>query len=229
MQRRLVRKRNLEIALSKVESHPQPRAYLEQYTIPEDIAAEILFIAAYTNNDIVGKRVADLGCGTGRLAIGAALLGAKEVVAVDIDKVAVKLAWKNAAKLNVKDRIQFIIADIDVLHGVFDTVVQNPPFGVQKRKADRKFLQKSLKIAQKIYSLHKGESSKEHVKRFKEFGTQVALAKTSAFLRRFIERRGGKILGVYQMLMIIPYMFKFHRKQKHQFLVNLYIIEKKKL
>ncbi len=227
VQRRLVRKRNLEIALSKVEAHPTPKAYLEQYTIPANIAAEILYIAAYVNDDIIGKNVVDLGCGTGRLAIGAALLGAKEVVGVDIDKTAVKLAWKNAAKLGVKYKTQWLIADVDALHGVFDTVIQNPPFGVQKRKADRKFLQKSLEIAHRIYSLHKGESNKD-VKMLAKRGTRVMSVSSSAFLKSFIEKHGGKICAVYAMVMTIPYMFKFHRKRKHEFIVNLYVIEKEK-
>lgn len=227
VQRRLVRKRNLEIALSKVEPHPTPKAYLEQYTIPANIAAEILYIAAYVNDDIIGKNVVDLGCGTGRLTIGAALLGAKEVVGVDIDKIAVKLAWKSATKLGVKDKIQWLIADIDALHGVFDTVLQNPPFGVQKRKADRKFLQKSLEIAHRIYSLHKGESNKEFVKRLTRRGTRVMSVPSSAFIENFIEKHGGKIRAVYAMIMAIPYMFEFHKKRKHEFVVGLYVIEGK--
>lgn len=227
VQRRLVRKRKLEIALSKVEAHPTPKAYLEQYTIPANVAAEILYIAAYVNDDIIRKNVVDLGCGTGRLAIGAALLEAKKVVGVDIDKTAVRLARKNATKLGVKDKTQWLIADINALHGVFDTVLQNPPFGVQKRKADRKFLQKSLEIAHRIYSLHKGESNKELVKRLKKRGTQVIPVQPSAFLRRFIRKHGGKIRGVYTMVMAIPYMFKFHKKRKHEFVVDLYVIEGK--
>ena len=227
VQRRLVRKRNLEIALSKVKPHPTPKAYLEQYTIPANIAAEILYIAAYVNDDIMGKNVVDLGCGTGRLAIGAALLGAKEVVGVDIDKTAVKLAWKNATKLGVKDMTQWLIADVHALHGVFDTVLQNPPFGVQKRKADRKFLQKSLEISHRIYSLHKGKGNKELVKMLAKRGTRVMSVSSPAFLKNFIDKHGGKIRAVYAMVMTIPYMFKFHRKRKHEFLVYLYIIETK--
>ncbi len=227
VRKRMVRKRNLEIALSKVEAHPTPKAYLEQYTIPANIAAEILCIAAYVNDDIIGKNVIDLGCGTGRLAIGAALLGAREVVGVDIDKTAVRLARGNAIRLGVKDRIQWLIADIEALHGVIETVLQNPPFGVQKRKADRKFLQKSLEIAHRIYSLHKGESKKELVKKFKEHGTQVVPVQPSVFLERFIRKHGGKIRAVYAMVMTIPHMFKFHRKQRHEFSVNLYLIERK--
>lgn len=227
VQKRLVRKRNLEIALSKVEPHPTPKAYLEQYTIPANIAAEILYIAAYVNDDIIEKNVVDLGCGTGRLAIGAALLGAKEVVGVDIDKTAVKLACKSATKSGVKDKTQWLIADIDALHGVFDTVLQNPPFGVQKRKADRKFLQKSLEVAQRIYSLHKGESNKELAKMLAKHGTRVMSVSSSAFLKNFIEKHGGRILSLYAMVMTIPHIFEFHRKRKHEFLVYLYTIETK--
>jgi len=226
MPRKLIRKRKLEIALSKVEPHPEPKAYLEQYTIPANIAAEILYIAAYANDDIIGKKIIDLGCGTGRLAIGAALLGARWVVGIDIDKAAVRLARENAIRLDVKDKIQWVIADIDVIRGVFDTVIQNPPFGVQRRKADRKFLQKSLEIAQRVYSLHKGESNKELVKLFKKHGARVVV-EPSPFLERFVKSQGGKIREVYAMVMTIPHMFKFHKKRKHHFLVNLYVLEKK--
>ena len=58
----------------------------------------MLYIAAYTNNDIIGKRVLDLGCGTGRLGLGAAFLGAETVLGVDIDKSALKVAVENSKK-----------------------------------------------------------------------------------------------------------------------------------
>ena len=156
MQRRLVRKLDLEKAVFEIRPHPAPKAYLEQYTIPPEVAAEILYIAAYIYDDIIGKTVIDLGCGTGRLAIGAALLGAKEAIGVDIDKSSVKLAQKNAEKLGVEEKTLWIIADIDAIRGSFNTVLQNPPFGVQRRRADRKFIKKSLELGDKIYSLHKG-------------------------------------------------------------------------
>ena len=43
-----------------------------------------------------GVSVLDMGCGSGILGIGALLLGAKDVLAVDIDKNAVDIAVKNA-------------------------------------------------------------------------------------------------------------------------------------
>jgi len=205
-QKRLVRRIDLERALFQVEPHPSPKAYLEQYTIPTDVAAEILFTAAYIHDDISEKIVADLGCGTGRLAIGAVLLGADEAVGVDIDKVAVKIAKDNAEKLNLKERTDWVVGDIDVLHGNFHTVLQNPPFGVQRRSADRKFLLKALQLAPRVYSLHKGGEGNR------------------AFIKRFIEGHGGKVTGIFPMKLNIPRMFNFHSKRKHEVEVDLYKI-----
>jgi len=202
----IIHKLDLEKALSKVESHPSPKAYLEQYTIPTDVAAEMLFIAAYVHDDISEKIVADLGCGTGRLAIGAVLLDAKESYGVDIDKTAVKMAKENAEKLNLKGKTNWVVGDIDVLCGNFHTVLQNPPFGVQRRSADRKFLLKALELAPRVYSLHKGGESNR------------------AFIKRFIEAHGGKVTGIFPMKLNIPRMFKFHTKRKHEVKVDLYRI-----
>lgn len=47
----------------------------------------------------------DLGCGSGILAIGAALLGARKILAVDIDPIAVQVTEENARANGVADRI----------------------------------------------------------------------------------------------------------------------------
>lgn len=52
-----------------------------------------------------GIRVADLGCGSGILAIAAAKLGAAHVLALDIDGEAIKATRGNAAANDVADRI----------------------------------------------------------------------------------------------------------------------------
>jgi putative methylase len=228
MQKRLVRKLDLERFLSQIESHPSPKSNLEQYTIPTDVAATMLYIAAYANNDIVDKRVVDLGCGTGRLTLGAAFLGAKQAVGVDIDKNAVKLAFENSVKADLKERVQWVAGDIDAIHGDFDTVLQNPPFGVQKRGADRKFLEKALEMAKVTYSLHKHpEPDKILAKELKAAKTGIVQVAPSPFLKRFIEKRGGRIRAVYAVIMTIPYMFSFHEKRKHEFVVDLFVIDKK--
>jgi len=208
-QKRMVRKRDLERALSEIEAHPLPNAYLEQYTTPSNVAAETLYLAAYVYDDVIGKTVVELGCGTGRLAIGAALLGAKEVFGVDVDRAAVRVAQKNAEMMGVKERIHWIVADIDVVEGTFDTVLQNPPFGVQRKRADRRFITKSLELSSTIYSFHKGGDSNRE------------------FIKRFIEEHGGKITNIFPLKMEIPRMFKFHTKRKRSIQVDLYRIEGK--
>lgn len=45
-----------------------------------------------------GKNILDMGCGSGILGIGAALLGAEHIDAVDIDMVAARIAEENAEK-----------------------------------------------------------------------------------------------------------------------------------
>ena len=226
MQKRLIRKLDLEMLLAQIEPHPSPRPSLEQYTIPADVAATMLYIAAYTYNDIVDKTVLDLGCGTGRLALGAAFLGSKQVVGVDIDKTAIRMTFENSVKTKLKNKVQCIAADIDAVHGKFDTVLQNPPFGVQKRKADRKFLEKALKVGNIIYSLHKGlHKDRSLIKELKACGSNLTPVRPSFFLRRLIEGHGGRIKAVYAMLMTIPHIFRFHTKRRHEFMADLYVIE----
>ncbi len=205
--KRLVRKRDLERALSEIEAHPMPKAFLEQYTTPSEIAAETLYLAAYVYNDIIDKTVVDLGCGTGRLAIGAALLGAKEVLGFDLDRVTVRIAQANAKRLNVQMKTNWIVAEIGVVKGTFDTILQNPPFGVQQIRADRKFIKKALELGTTIYSFHKsGKNNRE-------------------FIKRFIERHGGRINKIFPLKMEIPRMFEFHTKRKRNIEVDLYRIE----
>ena len=208
-QRRLVRKRDLERALSTIEANPTPKAYLEQYATPSTVAADALHVAAYVFDDIIDKTVMELGCGTARLALGATYLGAKEVFGVDIDPVAVKIAQKNAGLMSFKEKTNWVVGDISVVHGHFDTVLQNPPFGVQRRRADRCFIVKSLELGNTVYSFHKGGDPNR------------------AFIKRFIEEHGGKITNIFPVTMEIPRMFKFHTKEKQITHVDLYRIEGK--
>src|SRR3990170_5292209 len=150
-QKRLIRKLDLELFLSRIKPHSEPKANLEQYTISESVAATMLYLAAYTYCDVIGRSVLDLGCGTGRLALGASFLGAETVVGVDIDKAAIKAASANSEKAGLKANVQWITGDINAITGIFDTVLQNPPFGVQTRSADRKFLEKALEVGGSVY------------------------------------------------------------------------------
>jgi putative methylase len=208
----LMDKKHLEIFLSKLKAPEKPKAGLEQYTIPSGLAAEMLNLA-FIGGDIAGKTVFDLGCGTCRLAIGAAIMGAKKVVGIDIDENMIKLAKENCESAGVE--VDLVCDGIENFRGECDTVIQNPPFGMRGRThTDRLFLKKALECGRKVYSLHRGgyEGEKE--------------SRTREFLRDFIEKSGGIVLAVKEFKFDVPYMFKFHRKPKVSYNVDLFVIEK---
>jgi putative methylase len=187
-----IRKHDLAITLQKVNPHPNPKAALEQYTIPADLAAELLFTACYIHDDIRGKHVLDLGTGTGRLALGASILGADYVVGVDVDASSLKLA-SNAQKSLHAD-VDFVLGDIETIRGSVDTVLMNPPFGTKKAHADIQFLQCALGLGKVVYSIHKSS--------------------TREFLKRWLQRRGFNCDRIIATEMEIPHQFSFHRKPR---------------
>ncbi len=75
------------------------------------------------DHPLKGQRVLDYGCGSGILAMGAALFGAKVVDAVDIDLAAVKSTLENARANHLDSLIQAGLPDAAV--GLYDTVLAN--------------------------------------------------------------------------------------------------------
>lgn len=224
-QKRLIRKLDLERFLSKIKPYAAPKVRLEQYTIPESVAASMLYLAAYSYGDIQSRRVLDLGCGTGRLGLGAVFMGAEAVVGIDIDTAAVKAATINSASLSFKESTDWIAGDIEAITGKFDTVVQNPPFGVQKRAADRRFLQKALEVGYNVYSLH-NHPTFDKVLMGKLGSGQLMQVEPTPFLARFIKEHGGRVEAVYALPFTIPHMFDFHTKKQQEIIVDLYVVRK---
>ena len=193
--------KKLEIMLQKLEIYKNPKINLEQYPIDAYTAANILFFSHF-NQDIEGKTVIDLGCGTGRLAIGAALLGAKKVIGVDIDLEAIEIAKNNSDNLELD--IEWIISDVRDYDGKTDTVIMNTPFGVQKKYADRIFLQKAFELTDGvIYSLHK----------YNEKNRNFLIAYVDNFC---------KVDKIVELRMKIPHQFKFHQKKSYEVQVDLF-------
>ena len=185
-----MKKKDLEIFLQKVEEKIKVKAELEQYQTPASIAADILWIA---RDDINGKVVIDLGCGTGIFSIGSAILNAKKVIGIDIDENLVDIARKEAEKMGLD--IDFFVEDVENFNIKGDVTIMNPPFGAQyaSRHADRIFLKKAMELTQCIYSLH--------------------LKNTEDFLKKFIEENGWKICYRKEYKFPLKASLPFHRKR----------------
>lgn len=76
--------------------------------------------------DLAGKRVLDMGCGSGILSLAAAKLGAKSVLALDYDPLAVKVALENVLHNKLQSRIEVKESDLfAAARGTYDLVVAN--------------------------------------------------------------------------------------------------------
>src|SRR5438046_8236751 len=129
-----MKKVQLERTLQSLDpiAHPIPAA--EQYPTPAGIAAELVYFAA-GRGDIVGRSVADLGCGNGILAIAAKLLGADRVLGIDSDPKALAVARRNSTRARVD--VEGLRRTVDRFHEAFDAVVISLPGASQPRHAPR--------------------------------------------------------------------------------------------
>jgi len=193
-----MKQRKLEMLLEEIEGFSDPELELEQYQTPSLLAAEILHFT-YMQGDL-DDSVQDLGCGTGILAIGAKLLGAKNVVGYDMDPKALEIANINARKLRVE--IDFVFSDIADIEGHVKTTVMNPPFGARVKGRDRPFLSSALRTSEVIYSIHNRGSL--------------------AFIQKFI--KPAIITHSYVAKFPIKRIFDFHKKEREVIEVEIYRI-----
>ena len=189
-----MKQKDLEIFLSQLETFNEPKVYLEQYQTPPRIIAMILW-RAYQLGDIENRSVGDLCCGTGLFGIGAKLLGAKNVLGIEIDDDAIKIAKRNSKRSEVQ--IQFINADIRGLEESFDTVLMNSPFGIQGIVKDQEFLLSALKMAKTTYSIH------------------LYQKKNVDFLTNFVEKQGRQVTEIIKAEFELPKSYKFHKRKYH--------------
>ncbi|AKB13157.1 MAG: METTL5 family protein [Methanosarcina thermophila] len=194
-----MKQRKLEMLLEELENFSDPELELEQYQTPPPLAAEILHFA-YMQGDL-DDSVQDLGCGTGILAIGAKLLGAKRVIGYDADPKALEIAKKNAEKLGVE--VEFVLSDINDITEHVKTTVMNPPFGARVKGRDRPFLSSALRTSEVIYSIHNRGSL--------------------AFIQKFI--KPAVITHSYVAKFPIKRTFDFHKKERKVIEVEIYRIK----
>jgi len=81
-------------------------------------------LAWLDQNDLAGKKMLDLGCGSGILAIAALKLGMASVDAVDIDLQAITATRQNAKRNGVSDGIR-TGTTVHEINGPFDIIIAN--------------------------------------------------------------------------------------------------------
>lgn len=197
----------LESLLQELDGFERPKLALEQYVTPPHIAARLLFAAETSHGDLSGRSVADLGCGPGVLAAGAAALGAGSVLGVDIDADALETARSNLEEAGVTgvDLLHADVTRLNQLHrGSVDTVLTNPPFGTKRNAgADMAFLLAGLRLATTaVYSLHK-RSTRKHV-------------------RKQAEEWGARADVVAELRYDLPSTYRFHKKSSVDIEVDLW-------
>lgn len=203
-------KSGLAIKLSKLRIFEKPSERLEQYATESEFAAEILWFASM-KNEISGKVIVDLGCGTGILGIGALVLGAKRVFFVDIDEKALELAKENLISVDKKlvNRAVFVNKNAKDFEKKADLVVMNPPFGTKVKHADIVFLDKAMETAPVIYSFHKLE--------------------TKQFIDEKIKNKGFETTNFWVFDWPLKMALKHHKKKIQRIKVGCWRIERKVL
>lgn len=188
------------MALEELEGFDDPSPELEQYTTPAPLASALLDFAS-DHGDVNNKNVLDLGCGTGILTVGAALLSGSSV-GVDADRNALTRARANSERAGVKGDVDLMQADVSRLPVVgdsFDTVVMNPPFGAQNRGADRPFLRAAERVADVAYSIHNAGSLE--------------------FVEGFV---GGEVTHAFETTVTLDRRFEFHEKESREIKIEVY-------
>ena len=181
---------------------PEPEARLEQVATPSDAAAELL-TDALARGDLEGRTVLDLGTGTGRLAIGAALLGAASVAGVETDSAALDVARRNAEEAGVE--IHWVHSTVDRYRIPADTTLLNPPFGAQRAHADRPFWTAAFDLARRgIYAF--------------------SLADSRTFIARLAVARAARIEATRPIPWVLPATFPHHRKPRVPLSVDLWVL-----
>jgi len=180
--------------LAIVAGFEDPRADLEQYRTPPELAAHLVHTADL-QGDIEGRTVVDLGCGTGMLALGAALRGPETVVGVDIDPDPLGTARGNERRVATTSGVSWVRADATDVPLCPDgptTVIMNPPFGAQSgnEHADRRFLRTTSRIADVSYSIHNADSAD--------------------FVEAFAADNGGTVTHAFRAEFDLPHSFDFH-------------------
>ena len=227
-------KKRLGMVLSGLPDHPNPKSELEQVRTPGTIAA-MLLEHGWACDDIEDRFLADLGCGTGVLSLGAAIMGAEFVVGYDIDRASVSLGEqaiqhtveaapialhtadiRDLSATRVLEDLRADYAQYLVENGIdpaettppahVDTVIMNPPFGADLVSRSRGGDRIFLALA------------------FQLADTVLSIhpTNTEGFLAAFARDAGFNAAKMESVNWSLPARFAHHRKEVHTIPVGLY-------
>ena len=84
-----------------------------------------MMLEAILKENVKGKKILDMGCGTGILGILASKKGAAEIISIDIDEWSVQGTQENAVLNEVKN-LKVLLGDASLLHDYkFDLIFAN--------------------------------------------------------------------------------------------------------
>lgn len=120
------------ICTVRTPSHPAPTEGMDVLIVPKmsfgtgHHQTTRLMIRHLFEQEIAGRTVLDVGCGTGVLSIVALGLGSESVVAVDIDEWAVENCNDNCTLNGVADKVATLVGTIEsVPEQKFDVILAN--------------------------------------------------------------------------------------------------------
>ena len=192
--------------LSSLPPHPCGDIELEQYATSGDIAASWLAQIATFGDLSTDSSIADLGAGNGILGIGAALMGVSQVVLVEVDEQACSVAFQSIEQAGVSDSVEIFCKRVDDsldLSGA-DLIISNPPWGTQKPKSDRPFLDAIIRSNTIAHLMHSAEAT--HIETiFESAGWEVErywetdFAIPAAYSQHY-SRHGKTRVGLWSLL-----------------------------
>lgn len=204
-------RRDLALELSEASGFENPRADLEQYRTPPDIAATIVHTADL-QGDLGNRLVLDLGCGTGMLALGSAFRNPARVVAVELDAGPLETALENERRLDPPVPVSWVRGDATrppccPPESQETTVLMNPPFGAQRgnEHADKAFLGTACRIADVSYSIHNAGSRE--------------------FVESFAADNGGEVTHAFEAEFELPRAFEFHSEESRTIVVEVFRVD----
>lgn len=142
--------------LSHLKKFEDPNSKKEQYSTPPEIAAMLIHYGVELG-DIVGKKVSDLGAGTGILGIGALFANAAHCTFVEQDLHAAQILKQNVGQLapHLQNAASILVQDMREYTIKSETILMNPPFGTKERHADKPFFERAMTLAPIIYAFAK--------------------------------------------------------------------------